>query len=240
MSEASGPLVVTTPWTFKLGSSGKPLTGLEVKVVNKDNNGDGELCFRGRNIFMGYLSDATETAVATDEEGYIHTGDVGRVDEEGYIFITGRVKEIIVTAGGENVAPALIESDLLMAMPAIARAFIVGDKRKYIGCLLIPAIDENGNLINHAANVSSSCKTAQDTVNNAEWDTYIKNGIEKANENAISNVAKVKNYRVLTEDFSVTPREGYEKGELTPTLKVRRKVVLANYEKVIDEMYGDS
>lgn len=238
MSEGTGSFTMATPDCYKSGSVGRPCAGMEVKLDRKDNDsGEGELCFRGRNVFMGYLGDPEETRVAMDDDGYIHTGDLAKIDSDGFIFITGRAKELMITAGGENVAPALIEKSLLSAMPAISRAFAVGDARKYCSCLLVPHMDENGNLVGPAANVSESVTVVDQIKGNSAWDAYLAEGMAKANTHAISNVAKVKKSLVLWNDFSVEPRPGYERGELTPTLKVRRKVVLENCKKEIDTLY---
>jgi long-subunit acyl-CoA synthetase (AMP-forming) len=231
MSEASGPYTSASEYRYK--SSGKVLPGVELKLVGKElATGEGEMCFRGRNIFLGYLSNPEETTKVMDSDGYFHTGDIGRVDDDGFVYVTGRVKEIMVTSGGENVAPVLIESELRTAMPAIARAFAVGDARKYVSCLLVPFVNDAGELIGPAANVSSTAKTGYDAVNDAAWGDYVKAGIAKANESSLSQVSKVKNYTLLPHDFSM------ENGELTPTLKVRRNAVVSNYSDIIDSMYA--
>jgi long-chain-fatty-acid--CoA ligase ACSBG len=230
MSEACGPY--TSCHEYRYGSSGKVLPGIELKLENKNQTtGEGELCFRGRNIFMGYLNDPEESAKTMDNDGYFHTGDLGRLDADGFLYITGRVKDILVTAGGENVAPALIESDLRLAMPAIARAFAIGDARKFVSCLLVPFMNEAGELIGPAADVSSTAKTGADAVNDAAWRSYVDGGIAQANIKSLSQVSKVKKYVLLPSDFST------ESGDLTPTLKVRRKMVVRNYAEVIGCMY---
>lgn len=231
MSEATGPISVNYP-EYKVGTSGKIISGVETKIVNEIAPGEGELCFRGRNMFMGYLADPEECAKAIDDQGFVHSGDIGRVDEDGYLTITGRVKDLLITSGGENVAPALVESSIISAMPAISRAFAIGDHRKFISVLMIPAVDEKGNLVGPAAAVNPKISTGEEAVNDEAWKKYLKEGIEKANVEAISNAAKVKQYRMLGMDFSL------EGGELTPTMKVKRKIVLEKYAEVIDGMYN--
>lgn len=230
MSEATGPLTLNYP-EYRLATSGKTLKGLDIKIQNEDSNGVGELCFRGRNIFMGYLDDPEESAKAIDEDGYLHSGDLGKVDDDGYVTITGRMKELLVTAGGENVASSLVESTVRSSIPAIARVFAVGDKRKFVSALVIPSMDENGKLIGPAASVNPEVTTAQEAAKDEKWQKYLEDGISKANEDAISNAAKVKKYRLLTSDFSV------DGGELTPTMKVKRKIVLEKYSDIIEDMY---
>lgn len=209
-----------------------------MKLANKNEaTGEGELCFRGRSVFMGYLGGPEETAATFDSEGYIRTGDLATVDGEGFIFITGRTKELMVTSGGENVAPMLIESSLKSAMPAISRSFAVGDTRKYVTCLLVPYMDDDGRLIGPAATVNPSVRLASEIDGDAAWTAYIEEGIGRANESAISNVSKVKRHALLTSDFGVDPRPGCSKGELTPTLKVKRTNVVENFAGVIEAMY---
>lgn len=231
MSEATGPLTANYP-DFKSGTSGKVVPGIEVKLQDADENGEGELCFRGRNMFVGYLKDDEETCKALDDDGYIHSGDIGRIDEDGFVKITGRVKELIVTAGGENVAPALVESSLISAMPAISRAYAVGDKRKFISCLLVPYMDEEGQLIGPACVVNPKVKHVEEAVSDKLWDIYITEGISRANMDAISNAARVRKYTMLTSDFSL------DGGELTPTMKVKRKIVDSKYADLMNQMYG--
>lgn len=211
---------------------------MEIKFANNGADDEGELCFRGRNVFLGYLSNSEESAKTIDADGYLHTGDLGHIDQDGFLFVTGRAKDLLITAGGENVAPELIESSLLAEMPAISRACAVGDGRKYISCLLIPFMDDMGNLSGLAARVSDKVDTAAEAVNDESWMSYIRNGIETVNKTAISNVAKVKRFTLLPRDFSVDPQDGWEQGELTPTLKVRRNVVVKNYAREIDAMYS--
>lgn len=240
MSEGTGGFTTTSPSAYKRGSVGRVIPGIDMKLADRDAaTGEGELCFRGRNVFMGYLSSPGESAAAFDEEGYLRTGDLARVDDDGYVFITGRAKELMVTSGGENVAPALIESLLISAMPALSRAFAVGDARKYVACLLVPYMEDDGTLIGEAAIVSASVRMASEIAGDQDWTSYIERGIAKANEGAISNVAKVKRHAVLTSDFSVDPRPGCSKGELTPTLKVKRKIAYENYAALIDSIYKD-
>lgn len=231
MSEATGPLTMNYP-EYKAGTSGKPCIGIEMKLHNIDEFGEGELCFRGRNMFVGYKDNDEETKQTMDEEGYIHSGDLARIDNEGFVTITGRAKELIVTAGGENVAPALVESTLISAIPGISRAFAIGDKMKFISAVVVPYMDETGNLIGPALSVNPHVKTVAEAAKDPVWNKYLKEGVDKANEHAISNAAKVKKFEMLTKDFAV------ETGELTPTMKVKRKIVVQNLEGVIQRMYG--
>lgn len=230
MSEATGPLSANYP-DYKPGTSGKLLDGIEYKLVNTIAEDEGELCFRGRNMFMGYLNNPSESEKTIDDEGFVHSGDIGKVDEDRFITITGRAKDLIITAGGENVAPTNVESTLLSAMPAVGRAFVVGDKRKFVGALIIPRMDEDGKLIGAAAQVSEGVETGKGTATDVNWLEYVRLGVERANEDAISNAAKVKKFAILEEDFSQALNE------LTPTMKVKRNVVEEQRKDIIDGLY---
>lgn len=230
MSEATGPITFNFP-EYRPSTSGKLIGGVEVKIVDEIAPGEGELCFRGRNMFMGYLNNPEETAKTMDDEGYIHSGDIGRIDDGGFITITGRAKDLLVTSGGENVAPFFVESSLISAMPAISRAFAIGDHRKFVSALLVPCIGDDGKLDGAAASVNPNIKTPEEAVKDEQWMKYLQRGVEEANEDAVSNAAKVKKFQLLKKDFSI------DNGELTPTMKVKRKIVVENYSDVIESMY---
>ena len=231
-SEATGPLTCNVPGTYKRGSSGKPFPGVEMKIVNPDSTGEGELCFRARNIFMGYLGNEEESQKALDDEGFYHSGDLGRVDSDGFVTITGRLKELLITSAGENVAPLLAENSIINSIPGIARAFAIGDKRKFVSCLLVPYLDENGELAGLSKDVNPAISTPKQAMDDEVWSKYLEAGMARANQSAISNAAKVKKWRLLERDFTV------EKNELTPSLKVKRKICLQNFADVIDEIYA--
>ncbi len=231
-SEATGPLTSNMPGAYKRGTSGKPFPGVEAKVYNPDSTGEGELCFRARHIFMGYLGNEEESKKVLDEDGFYHSGDLGRIDEDGYVSITGRLKELLITSAGENVAPLLAENAIVNAIPGIARAFAVGDKRKFVSCLLVPYLNEKGELTGISKDVNPALTFPSEAINDEKWAKYLEEGMARANETAISNAAKVKKWRLLERDFTV------EKNELTPSLKVKRKICLQNFADVVDEIYA--
>lgn len=137
LSETSGAATyMEPPFIQSLDKAGIALPGTQIKIFNPDESGVGEICIRGRNIFMGYLNGPQETFDVMDSEGYFHTGDIGCVDQEGFLEITGRLKEIIITAGGENVSPIPIEIALKEACPILSHVLVIGDERKYLTCLL--------------------------------------------------------------------------------------------------------
>lgn len=145
MSETSGPtgkLYDSELHTFNPRSVGRPLNGLFTKITEA-----GEACYFGRNIFMGYLKNDEATLSTIDDERFIHSGDVGEIDEKGNLIITGRIKEILMTAGGENVAPIVIEEFVKKELPFISQAMLVGDQKKFISCLLSFKVDSDASVL---------------------------------------------------------------------------------------------
>lgn len=136
MSESSGAHCFSTLNHFNLNTVGKPLPGVETLILNKDENGHGEVCMRGRHVFMGYINEIEKTKEALDEDGWLHSGDLGYIDQNGLMYITGRIKELIITAGGENIPPIHVEHLVLKEIPALSNAFLVGDKRKFLTMLV--------------------------------------------------------------------------------------------------------
>lgn len=136
MSESGGAHCVSTSDQFNLQTIGKPLPGVETLILNKDENGHGEICMRGRHVFMGYINELDKTKEALDDEGWLHSGDLGYIDQNGFLYITGRIKELIITAGGENIPPIHVEHLVKKELPALSNAFLVGDKRKFLTMLV--------------------------------------------------------------------------------------------------------
>lgn len=136
MSESAGPHCVGTVDRFSLESVGQTLSGAETRLDNCDADGQGEILMRGRHVFMGYIDEPTKTAEALTEDGWLRTGDLGTIDENGLVFVTGRLKELIITAGGENVPPTPIENLLRKELGALSNAFLVGDRRKFLTMLV--------------------------------------------------------------------------------------------------------
>lgn len=140
MSECSGPQTVTDPRNFDhfddkyLKSCGSAINGVEMKINGPE---EGEVCYRGRHVFMGYLKNPQATSETIDAEGYLHSGDVGQVDSKGNLSITGRIKELIITAGGENVAPVLIENEIKKYLgDVVANSMVIGEQKKYLTVLI--------------------------------------------------------------------------------------------------------
>ena len=248
MSENTGPHVMTRPKPgyWKTASIGKCMEGVEVKIDNPDEHGDGEILMRGRNVFMGYLSMEDKTADTIDSDRWLHSGDIGRVDDDGFYYVTGRIKELIITAGGENVAPVPIENTIKAEVPFLSNIMLIGDRRKYLTCLatLKCAVDPDtgaptDDLLADAkkALASIGCKFTKVSevvaAKDENVDKAIMDGIKKYNEKAVSNAQKVQKYLLLNTDFSIPG------GELGPTLKLKRHAVVQKYAKEIDSLYEE-
>lgn len=224
-SEDCGPTTINRPGKTRLGSVGLPFPGVEVSLGEPtDGNTDGEILVRGRNVFQGYYKDPEATA-ATLIDGWLQSGDLGRFDEDGFLSITGRSKEIIITAGGKNIAPKNIEA-ALKNDPLVAEAVVIGDRRKFLSALI--CVDEDAG-----ATFAASHNLAADTV--LESDAirqHLQNLVDEVN----ARFARVEHVR----KFSVLPRVlTVDDGELTPTLKVKRRIVAENWSDTIEAMYQD-
>jgi len=206
----------------KFGTVGPAGPGVEMKLAE-----DGEILFRGPNVMRGYFKNPTATAEAIDPEGWLHTGDIGEIDEDGFLRITDRKKDLIVTAGGKNVAPQRIER-ILRTSHYIAQAVAIGDKRKFIGALVtldpesVPAWARAKGIA--FASVAELASHPQ-VVELIEAEVRDKNS-------QLASFESVKKLRILPRDLSI------EQGEMTPTLKVKRKVVLEKYRDLVEEMYA--
>jgi long-chain-fatty-acid--CoA ligase ACSBG len=240
MSECTGPHTASNRGSHLVGSTGPSLCGLETKIMHdasRDKKGEGEICYRGRHVMLGYMTDAEKTKEAIDADGWLHSGDVGRLDDDGMLYITGRIKELLITAGGENIPPVPIEDAIKAAAPAISNVMVIGDKKKYLTALvtLKTTPKEDGSfsdeLTAEALNVASGITTVSDAIESEEFKAHVQAGLDAYNKNAISNAAKVQYFQILPSDFSVPT------GELGPTLKLRRSKVVEKYSNVIDSMY---
>uniref|UniRef100_A0A8C4I7I9 Long-chain-fatty-acid--CoA ligase ACSBG1 n=1 Tax=Dicentrarchus labrax TaxID=13489 RepID=A0A8C4I7I9_DICLA len=246
MSESTGPHFMSGPKAYKLPSCGKVVPGCRYKMANIDSEGTGEICFWGRNIFMGFLNMEDKTREALDEDGWLHSGDLGKIDEEGFLYITGRIKELIITAGGENVPPVPIEEAVKKELPLISNAMLIGDKRKFLSMLLTlkccsdtETMEPTEELSTEAAEVcrqlGSQATKVSDIIGGKDKEVYraIQEGINRVNSAATSNAQRIQKWTILRKDFSVVG------GELGPTMKLRRPVVLEMYHKVIDNFYKE-
>ncbi|XP_021206362.1 very long-chain-fatty-acid--CoA ligase bubblegum isoform X2 [Bombyx mori] len=247
MSEAAGAHTLSIYPKFSLDSAGEILEGTETKFGGSMSpNGPGEIMMRGRHVFMGYLNDAEKTKGAIDDDGWLLSGDVGRVDSNNLLYITGRIKELLITAGGENVAPVLIEQAIQAELLHVGYAVLIGDRRKFLSVLLTlktKVSPETGEPLDElesearkwVASLGSSATKLSEIVNSKDPAVHkaIEAGITRANKHAISNAQKVQKFAILPSDFSVYT------GELGPTLKIKRNVVYEKYKDIIEDFYKE-
>jgi long-chain acyl-CoA synthetase len=220
MTETSTAATISTAEDFKFGTIGKPFPGCEVKIAD-----DGEILVRGPNVFQGYYKNEKATREAL-VDGWLHTGDLGEIDEEGFIKITGRKKDIIITAGGKNITPANIEAEVKQH-PLISQCVLIGDRRPYLTALVTLDPEEAAKFATeHGLTGDPEALASDEVVRRA-----IAEHIEKVNRK-FARVEQVKKFEILPRDLS---QEG---GELTPTMKVKRAVVADKYEPQIEAMYA--
>lgn len=221
-TETNAPTTVTPPGKARIGTVGPPIPGLEMKFDD-----DGEILVKGPNVFKGYLNDPAATAESFTSDGFLRTGDVGALDEAGYLKITDRKKDIIITAGGKNISPQEIEGKLTVS-PLISQAVVIGDRRPFLTALLTTDSDAAVKW-GHALGIEVSDPMA--LTREPKFLAAIGEVVEKVNE-GLSQVEKVKKWTLLEKDFT------QEAEEITPTFKVKRKTINSKYEAQIEAMYA--
>ncbi|HEY6276925.1 MAG TPA: AMP-dependent synthetase/ligase, partial [Streptosporangiaceae bacterium] len=223
LTETTAPATVNPPDRNKIGTVGQPLPGVSVRIAE-----DGEILIAGPNVFAGYLHNEAATKEVLTPDGWLRSGDIGELDDEGYLRVTGRKKELIVTAGGKNVSPAVLE-DRIRAHPLVSQCLVVGDGRPYVACLITLDAEAIGPwLARHGRPAGTPlAELAADQDILAE----LQAAVDEANK-AVSRAESVRRFRVLTTDF--TEQAGY----LTPSLKIRRHVVLKDFAAEIDALYA--
>jgi long-chain acyl-CoA synthetase len=215
-SEDCGPTTFNVPGRTRFGTVGPAFPGVEVKIAD-----DGEIIVRGRNVFAGYAKDPDATAEAL-AEGWLRTGDLGEFDADGYLSITGRKKDIIITAGGKNVAPKLLEGGL-RNHPLVSEAVVIGDRRKFLTALVTLDPETAGKFCQERGVSGPAAESAE-----------IRGEIQRAVDQVNTEMARVEQIK----KFTILPRElSIVDGELTPTLKVKRNIVAAHFDAEIEAMY---
>lgn len=266
MSECTALTTLSTVERHLWGSVGFALPGTQVRIFrytdgdkptktecphakdikNPKDEEQGEVCFRGRHIMMGYLANPAfgeehmnditkKTNEAIDEDGWLRSGDMGCIGENGMVRITGRYKELIITAGGENIAPVPIENSVKLLCDAISNAVMIGDKRKFNTMLITLKVKEDGKTLTNPAVLVPGITTIEQALLSAEYRAVVQKAIEGTNADSKvcpSNATKVQKFQILPADFSV------DTDELTPTLKLKRKVIEARHADAIEELYS--
>jgi long-chain acyl-CoA synthetase len=208
------------PERLKFGTVGLPLPGVECRTCN-----DGEILLRGPNILKGYYRDPESTREALDDQGWFRTGDIGEIDADGFLRITDRKKDLIVTSGGKNIAPQMVEN-LLQTEPLIAQAIVLGDRESHLVALVTLDRDQ---VLNWAQREGLEFQSAEAMASHPRVTALIKERIREKNKQ-LSAVEAVRNFRIVPQNFST------ERAEMTPTLKLRRQVIKERYKDLIEEM----
>ncbi len=224
LTETSPVIAVNCPSAWKLGTVGRVMPGVEVKIAD-----DGEILTRGPHVMKGYYGRPEATAETIDADGWLHTGDIGLLDEEGFLRITDRKKEIIVNSNGKNVAPAPIES-ALKGDPFVAQPVVIGDRRKFLSCLIVPNFEK---LREWAARNGLGSLSDEELVAHPRVEQIYQGTVDRWNEGK-PNEQLIRAFKLLPKELTI------EGGELTPTLKVKRRIVDQKFRSVIDGLYkGD-
>ncbi len=221
LTETTAPATVNQPGALRIGTVGQPLPGVDVRIAD-----DGEICIRGVNVFGAYHGNEAATAEAI-RDGWFCTGDIGELDDDGFLRITGRKKEILVTAGGKNVAPAVLE-DRLRAHPLVSQCIVVGDGQPFIAALVtLDAEMYPGWAANHGLEAVpfASARTNEQIL------AEIQRAVDDANT-AVSRAESIRKFAILDADFTE------ESGHLTPSLKLKRNVVMRDFEDEVAALYG--
>jgi long-chain acyl-CoA synthetase len=221
LTETSPALTLNLPSAMRIGTVGRPIPGVEIRIAD-----DGEVLARGEPVFPGYWNNPDATRATFTSEGWLRTGDLGSLDDDGFLRITGRTKEIIVTAAGTNLAPAPIE-ERIRAHPLISQCMLVGDDQPYVAALITidPQAWERWSPTHGYPHASVA-----DLRDNAELRQEIQTAVDQANE-TVSRAEKVKTFRILPRDLTEAD------GELTPTLKIKREAVQSRYAADVDALY---
>jgi long-chain acyl-CoA synthetase len=220
MSESTGPMTWDA-YEVRIGTVGRPIPGCTVELAE-----DGEVIFKGGNAFKGYLKEPAKTAETIDDDGWVHSGDIGTFDDDGYLRIVDRKKELIITAGGKNISPANIES-VLKSFPLIGQACVIGDRRKYLSALIVldpdvaPAWARGEGI-----KFDSFEDLAEDETVRAE----VERNVEETNQR-FSKVEGIKRFSILPAEWQP------DSEELTPTMKLKRRGIHSKYEAQIEAMY---
>jgi long-chain-fatty-acid--CoA ligase ACSBG len=248
MTETAAPTTFNTPLRNDVYSVGFAIPGSDLKILSTKGEPQrpgerGEICVRGRHRFVGYYKNPKETKEMLDSNGYVHSGDEGYLDANGFLFITGRFKELIITAGGENIPPVIIEDMVKDECKLISNVLLVGDGRKFLAALItlknITASDgsPSNKLPQDSVAILNKLGSEAQTVTEAVLCPKVRALVDKViaivNAKSTSRAQHIRKWRFLPRDFSVAD------GDLTPTMKMKRKVVAEKYRVEIEALYSD-
>ncbi|XP_070809871.1 long-chain-fatty-acid--CoA ligase ACSBG1 [Pituophis catenifer annectens] len=246
MSETSGPFCIAGPHVYRPHSCGKVVPGCLIKIVNEDEDGNGEICFWGRSVFMGYLNMEDKTREVIDQDGWLHSGDLGKIDQDGFVYVTGRIKELIITAGGENIPPIPLEEAVRKELPLISNAVLIGDRKKFLSMLLTlkcsvdPDTSEPTDCLTQEARdfcqkAGSKATRVSEIVQTRDQAVYraVQDGIDRVNRRSVSNPQRIQKWAILGKDFSISG------GEFGPSMKLKRQTVAEKYQNEIEAFYKD-
>jgi long-chain acyl-CoA synthetase len=220
----TSPVVTANPMNApRLGTVGKPIPGVEVRIAE-----DGEILVRGPNVMIGYYNKPSETD-AVLKDGWFHTGDVGQLDADGYLAITDRKKDLLVTSGGKKIAPQPIEA-VLKRSPLIAEAVVLGDRRRFASALIVPDFTALERRLKDLGRPPAD----RDVLVQRDDVVALYTEVVEALNQELSQFERIKKVRLLPREFTIAS------GELTPTMKVKRKVVEENWRRDIEELYRES
>ena len=222
MSECTGPTTFSTADRYRTGSAGWAIPGTELAIAD-----DGEILYRGPHVFVGYHKNPEATREAIDDDGWLHSGDIGMLDDDGFLYVTDRKKELIITSGGKNVAPVPIESKL-RGIPGVAQAVLVGDRRKYVSALLVLDPDSLPAVARDAGSPAASVTEAVDCPALRAW---FEERVDAVNA-TLAPYESVRRFALVDRSLSV------EDGTLTPTLKLKRRVIHEVFAADIDRLYA--
>lgn len=223
LTETSAAATVNRPGELKVGSVGRPIPGTSIRIAE-----DGEVMIAGPHIFSGYWNNEVATKEAIEADGWFHSGDIGQIDAEGYLRITGRKKELIVTAGGKNVAPAVLE-DRLRAHPLVSQCMVVGDGQPYIAALVTLDVESLPAWL--TAQGKATDTPVADLATDPDVVAAIQGAVDDANK-AVSKAESIRKFQILPVDWT---EEG---GELTPSLKLKRNVVMKEFATEVEGLYA--
>lgn len=242
-SECTGIAAIASFHDTRFNTCGRAPQAWEMRIRRPDALGNGEVTVRGRNVMLGYMHDAAATAAVFDADGFLCSGDLGRLDADGYLHITGRIKEIIVTLAGESVPPAPLGDAVRAALPFVQHAVLVGDQRPYLVCLLtVPCVlRSDGSSTEELAQSTvealhclgvSQARTVADLQRSPAFREIVERGLLQARAGFAAHTPAVRKWVLLPRQFTVTD------GELGPTMKLRRRAVLSAFRDIIDYHYA--